>query len=67
MGHTWDTNNNDNNILFILFNKYKGNFSCMQNAEEKKEIFKQCMQDEKFKELTEEEQTRLYTRLISLV
>ena len=39
----------------------------MQNAEEKKETFKQCMQDEKFKELTSEEKTRLYTRLISLV
>lgn len=60
------TNNNDNNILFILFNKYMSNFSFMQTAEEKQKLFKEtCMQDEQFKELTKEQQTQLYTKLLS--
>ena len=65
MGHSRDTNNNDNNIYLFLFNKYKGQFSFLQNREEKQEIFKQCMNEEKYKELTQDEQTELYTRLMS--
>ena len=67
MGHSRDTNNNDNNIYLFLFNKYKGQFSFLQNREEKQEIFKQCMNEEKYKELTQDEQTELYTRLMSIV
>lgn len=60
--------NNDNNIYLILFNKYKGQFSFMQNAKEKQNIFARgCMRDELFKKLTSEEQTQLYTRLLSIV
>lgn len=69
-GHLGDTNNNDNNnnILFILFNKYKGDFNFVQSLEEKKQTFsKDCMQDELFKELTQEEQTELYTKLMSVM
>lgn len=67
MGHTRDTNNNDNNnILFILFNKYERNFSFKQTAEEKQKVFKEiCMKDEEFKKLTQEQQTELYTKLLS--
>lgn len=69
LGHTRDINNNDNNniIYLFLFNKYKGQFSFLKSAEEKQKIFKQCMDEEKYKELTQEEQTKLYTRLMSLV
>ena len=60
--------NNDNNIYLILFNKYKEQFSFMQNAKQKQEIFAQgCMKDELFEKLTSQEQTQLYTRLISIV
>lgn len=65
-GQHKDTNNNDNNILFILFNKYVGNFSFTQSAEEKQKVFTEtCMQDKQFKQLTQEQQTQLYTKLIS--
>lgn len=61
-----NTNKNVKNILFILFNKYMSNFSFMQTAEEKQKLFKEtCMQDEQFKELTKEQQTQLYTKLLS--
>ena len=40
----------------------------MQNAKQKQEIFAQgCMRDELFKKLTSQEQTQLYTRLLSIV
>ena len=54
--------------LPFLFNKYKKDFSFKQNLIEKQRIFKEkCMNDESFKELTEREQTELYTKLISIV
>ena len=63
-----NTNKNVKNIIFILFNKYKKDFSFKQNLIEKQRIFKEkCMNDESFKELTEREQTELYTKLISIV
>lgn len=63
-----NTNKNVKNIIFILFNKYKKDFSFKQNLIEKQRIFKEkCMNDESFKELTEKEQTELYTKLISII
>lgn len=67
-GHVSDINNNINNIIYILFNKYKSNFSFEKNLQQKKDIFfKTCAQDEDYKKLTEEEKTFLYTKLISLI
>lgn len=68
-GQLGDTNNNDNNnIIFILFNKYISDFSFEKSLIEKQRIFKEkCMNDENFKELTEKEQTELYTKLISIM
>ena len=53
-----NNDNNDNNLYLFLFNKYKEQFSFKQNLKEKQEIFKECMNDEKFYYLTEEEQTK---------
>ncbi len=64
------TNNNVknvNNIYLFLFNKYKRQFSFLKSTEEKQEIFRKCMNEKKYKKLTQEEQTKLYTRLMSLV
>ena len=37
----------------------------MQTSKEKQELFQRnCMSDEKYKELTEREQSELYTRLV---
>lgn len=63
-----NTNKNVKNIIFILFNKYKKDFSFEQDLIEKQKIFKEkCMNDESFKKLTQEEQTELYTKLISII
>ena len=64
------TNNNVknvNNIYLFLFNKYKRQFSFLKSIEEKQEIFRKCMNEKEYKKLTQEEQTKLYTRLMSLV
>lgn len=67
-GQHRDTNNNDNNILFILFNKYVSCFSFIQTAEEKQKVFKEtCMKDEQFNQLTQDQQTQLYTKLLSKI
>lgn len=67
-GQHRDTNNNDNNILFnYLFNKYKSKFSIFQNREQKQKIFLEIVKDDTYKKLTKEEQTELYTRLLSVV
>ena len=67
-GQVRDTNNNENNIYLFLFNKYKKQFSVMQNVKEKQKIFIQsCMKDELFKKLSSEEQTQLYTKLLSVI
>lgn len=63
-----NTNKNVKNIIFILFNKYKSDFSFEKSLMEKQRIFKEkCMNDESFKKLTEREQTELYTKLISRI
>lgn len=62
-----DINNNDNNVYFILLNKYKGNFSFFQSLAEKQKIFvNTCAKDEHYKELTNEQQTELYSELINI-
>ena len=67
-GQRRDTNNNDNNILFnYLFNKYKSKFSIFQNREQKQKIFLEIIKDDAYKKLTKEEQTELYTRLLSVI
>lgn len=67
-GQHRDTNNNDNNILFnYLFNKYKSKFSIFQNREQKQKIFLEIIKDDAYKKLTKEEQTELYTRLLSVI
>lgn len=63
-----NTNKNVKNIYFILFNKYKGLFSFEQSPDEKQKIFfEYCAKDIQYKQLTNEEQTKLYTRLLSIV
>ena len=54
-------------IYIILFNKYKGLFNFMQTADEKQKLFfNYCAKDVEYKNLTNEEQTKLYTRLLSV-
>lgn len=60
-----DINRLDKDNYLFLFNKYKEQFSYEQSLEEKMEIFKKCMQEEIYKNLSEQEQTKLYTELIS--
>lgn len=63
-----NTNKNVKNIYFILFNKYKGLFNFQQSPDEKQKIFfEYCAKDIEYKKLTNEEQTKLYTRLLSIV
>lgn len=60
--------NTDNNIIFIyLLNKYKSKFSIFQNREQKQKIFLEIVKDDDYKKLTKEEQTKLYTRLLSVI
>lgn len=63
-----NTNKNVKNIYFILFNKYKGLFNFEQSPQEKQNLFfDYCAKDIEYKKLTNEEQTKLYTRLLSIV
>ena len=56
-----------NNIYLFLFNKYKEQFSCEKTLKEKQEIFKKIMQENNYKDLSEYEQTKLYTELINII
>ena len=61
--------NNDNNIVFInLFNKYKGLFDFRQSMKEKQMIFtKNCIKDDDYKKMPVDEQTRLYSKFLSIM
>ena len=65
MGHNRDTNNNDNNIYLYLFNIYKGKIEGKSFAE-KIRLINQCKNEEKYNQLTIEEQDKLFNELMSI-
>lgn len=56
-GHQKDTNNNDNNIYIYFINKYKAQNLIRFN--EKMKFLRDIKKDEKYKELTAEDEERL--------
>lgn len=65
MGHTRDTNNNDNNIYLYLFNKYSEQIKA-ENESKKISIISACKNSEEYSLLTSEEQDKLFIDLISI-
>ena len=61
------TNKNVKNIYLFLFNKYKEQFSYEKTLKEKQEIFKRLIQENNYKDLSEYEQTKLYTELMNII
>ena len=61
-----NTNNNDNNIIYInLFNKYKEQIK-KENANKKINIIAECQKSEEYSSLTQEEQDKLFYDLMSI-
>lgn len=66
MGHTRDTNNNyNNNIYLYLFNIYSEKISGKTFAE-KIRLVNQCKSEEKYNQLTIEEQDKLFNELMRI-
>ena len=65
MGHTRDTNNNDNNIYLYLFNKYSEQIKA-ENESKKISIISACKNSKEYSLLTSEEQDKLFIDLISI-
>lgn len=66
MGHTRDTNNNDNNNIYLyLFNIYSEKISGKTFAE-KIRLVNQCKGEEKYNQLTIEEQDKLFNELMRI-
>lgn len=65
MGHTKDTNNNDNNIYIYLFNIYSTKISG-KNFGEKIKLINQCKNSEQYMQLTKEEQDKLFNELMKI-
>lgn len=65
MGHTRDTNNNDNNIYLYLFNIYSEKISG-KTFTEKIRLVNQCKSEEKYNQLTIEEQDKLFNELMRI-
>ena len=64
-GQHGDTNNNDNNILYLtLFNKYKERMREAKYFFEKIHIQNELMHEEDYLNLSTEEQDRLYKELM---
>ena len=66
MGHTWDTNKNNKNIIYFnLLNKYKAKISNVKFGERIK-ILNQLKSEKDYNELlTPKEQDELFNELIS--
>mgnify|MGYP002558695767 FL=1 len=60
-----NTNNNDNNIYLYLFNIYSEKISGKTFAE-KIRLVNQCKSEEKYNQLTIEEQDKLFNKLMSI-
>lgn len=65
MGHSRDTNNNDNNIIFnLLLNKYRQNFP--QTYKEKIERIGEIKNSIDYQKLNIDEQNELFNKLMSM-
>lgn len=64
-GQHRDTNNNDNNILFNLFNKYKAKISG-RSFGEKIKLINECKNSEDYMQLDNEEQNKLFNELMKI-
>ena len=64
-GQQKDTNNNDNNIYLILFNKYKERVRAINFWGEKFKIIHELKEDSEYLKLSEEEQEHLVNELIT--
>ena len=65
MGHTRDTNNKDNNIIYInLFNKYKERMKTARYFPDKIHIQSELKKDKEYLILTEEEQSKLFKEIM---
>ncbi len=66
LGHTGDTNNNDNNNIYLyLFNIYSAKIFG-KNFGEKIKLINQCKSEEKYNQLTIEEQDKLFNKLMNI-
>ena len=67
MGHSRDTNNNDNNNIYYLslFNKYKEQISGKKFSEKIKAIG-ECKKEKQYSLLNLEQQEKLFMELMSL-
>lgn len=65
MGHTRDTNNNDNNIYLYLFNKYSEQIKA-ENESKKISIISACKNSKEYSLLTSEEQDKLFYELMDI-
>ena len=67
MGHSKDTNNNENNNIYylFLFNKYKEQISGKKFPEKIKAIG-ECKKEEQYSLLNLEQQEKLFMELMSL-
>ena len=65
MGHTRDTNNNDNNIYLYLFNKYSEQIKA-ENESKKIPIISACKNSKEYSLLTSEEQDKLFYELMDI-
>lgn len=64
-GQHGDTNNNDNNILYLtLFNKYKERMREAKYFSNKIHIQKELRDDEEYLKLSREEQDKLFRELM---
>ena len=65
MGHTRDTNNKDNNIIYInLLNKYKERMKNARYFSNKVHIQSELKKDKEYLILTEEEQSKLFKEIM---
>jgi hypothetical protein len=65
LGHTRDTNNKDNNIIYInLLNKYKERMKNARYFPDKIHIQSELKKDKEYLILTEEEQSKLFKEIM---
>ena len=65
MGHTRDTNNKDNNIIYInLLNKYKERMKNVKYFSDKIHIQSELKKDEEYQKLTESEKKEIFKEIM---